>query len=222
MELYIAEVIKNDDMSAFPYPGREGRVQIYVEHMMSDWSENYYPWARPFLGNSNLYGDLHIPEEDSYVWVFCIQEELKQNWFYISYVTFKKKNIIEKVLSFINGKFKLSPSAGGLGLSSSYPDVKLSYFKNGIVVGVSSSESNPEVFIYHPEALISIDKSGNISSKGKKWTHYGDIEIKEGELKVDKEITAMNASDSTKVTLSKHQHISGSPGSLTATPKPGA
>lgn len=184
--LHIAKVIKNDDIAAFPEAGREGRVQIYVEPLMKDWSTEHYPWARPFLGNNDSQGSLDIPEKDSLVWVVYEQEELMKNWFYLSYTSFKKKNIVQKVLTFLNGKFKLSASAGGLGLSSSYPDVKLNYYKNGIVIGVSSSETNPEVFIYHPSAFISIDKSGNIYSKAKEWTHYGDIVVKEGDIEISK------------------------------------
>ena len=75
--LYVAEVIKNDDISAFPNPGREGRVQIYVDAIMEGWGSNYYPWARPFIGNNENYGELNIPEKGSKVWVFCEQEELE-------------------------------------------------------------------------------------------------------------------------------------------------
>lgn len=205
--LHIAKVISNDDLSASS-TGREGRIQIFIESIMSEWKDEHLPWARPFnsgFGGSSDFGILNIPEEDSLVWVFAEKPNNFKNWYYLADVSLKKLNPVKKILTFLTSKFKLPFSTNGLGLSSSYPDVKLTYYKNGIIVGVSNSSSNPEIFIYHPEnAMIVIDKEGKIKSRSSEWTHYGDIIVKEGELKVGKEITWNNDTVATKA--STHQH----------------
>jgi len=218
--LYIAEVYDNNDSL------KEGRIQIYIESFMEGFNISDYPYARPFIkgfgGNTN-YGVLQIPKKSSKVWVFCENPELMSNWFYLADVSLKTLNPFKKILIFLNSTFKLSNTAGGLGLTSSYPNVEVKLYPNGIYTGVSLEEDTPEVFVYHPNgAFISINKQGEISTKGTKWTHYGDIEIKDGELKVDNEITAMNKISANKVTVSKHKHTSSVPGSPTSTPTPGA
>jgi hypothetical protein len=180
--IHVAEVKDDDDIL------KEGRVQIFIENLMSEFDESHLPWARPFhpgFGGSSDYGRLRVPKKGSKVWVFSEKPDLLFNWFYMADVSLKKLNPIEKILTFLNGKFKATPQTGGLGLSSSYPDVDIILYPNGIYTGVSTGD-NPEVFVYHPSALISIDKEGNISTKGTKWTHYGDIVVKEGDFEITK------------------------------------
>lgn len=180
--LHVAEVVDNDDTS------KEGRVQIYIESLMSDFEDSHLPWARPFypgFGGSSDYGRLRIPKKGSKIWVFSERPDLLFNWMYMADVSLKKLNPVQKILQFLNGKFKSTPQTSGLGLSSSYPDVDIVMYPNGIYTGVSTG-NDPEVFVYHPSALISIDKEGNISSKGNKWTHYGDIIVKEGDVEISK------------------------------------
>lgn len=186
---FIAEVIDNEDSL------KEGRVKISVEHLMSDFNESDLPWARPLtnsFGGSNDHGVLRVPKKSSFVWVFCEKPELYHNWFYIGDVSLKKMNPFKKILTFLSGKFKSPPVSGGLGLSSSYPNIDITSYPNGIYIGVSTDEASPEVFVFHPSALISIDTQGNLSSKATKWTHFGDIVVKEGNIEIsegDVEIT---------------------------------
>lgn len=217
--LYIAKVISNDDSET---GSKEGRIQIYIESIMSGWKPEHYPWCRPFtssFGGSNDFGNLNIPEKDSLVWVFAEKPNNYKNWFYLADVSLKKLNPLKKILQFLTGKFKLSFSSKGLGLSSSYPDVKLTYYKNGVVIGVSNSSSNPEIFVYHPEGtILTVNKEGKMFTRSSDWTHYGDLTIKEGELKVGKEITWNNDTVATKA--SSHQHI-GNLGANTSPPVAG-
>lgn len=208
--LHKAKVIENDDSKNTFSVGVEGRIQIFVEPIMKGWNTDDYPWARPFFGEGSMnHGEVNIPEKDDLIWVFCEKPELMKNWYYLSGVSLKKTNVITKVKTFISSKL-----SSVLKLKSSHPDIKLHYYKNGIVVGVSSSDSNPEVFVYHPKnSFIAISSNGDITSKGD-WKHDGNFEA-------TKEVTAMSESEATKVTVSKHQHISSVPGSLTATPTPG-
>lgn len=180
--IHVAEVKDDDDTF------KEGRVQIFIENLMSEFDTSHLPWARPFypgFGGSSDYGRLRVPKKGSKVWVFSEKPDLLFNWFYMADVSLKKLNPIQKILTFLNGKFKATPQTGGLGLSSSYPDVDIILYPNGIYTGVSTG-NDPEVFVYHPSALISIDKEGNISTKGTKWTHYGDIVVKEGDFEITK------------------------------------
>lgn len=220
--LHIAKVISNDDLSSSS-SGREGKIKIFIESIMSEWKDEHLPWARPFtsgFGGSSDFGVLNIPEEDSLVWVFAEKPNNFKNWYYLADVSLKKLNPVQKILTFLTGKFKTSFSAKGLGLSSSYPDVKLTYYKNGVVVGVSNSSSNPEIFIYHPEGtILTVNKEGKMFTRSSEWTHYGDIIVKEGELKVGKEITWNNDTVATKA--STHQHPSAAPGSPSS-PTPGS
>lgn len=217
--LYIAEVYDNNDTL------KEGRVQIYIESLMEGFTITDYPYARPFIngvgGNTN-YGVLQIPRENSKIWVFCENPDLMTNWFYLGDVSLKMLNPFKKILIFLNGIFKLNNTAGGLGLTSSYPDIEVKLYPSGVYVGVSTGD-NAELFVYHPKGtFISINDDGDISTKSSStWTHYGDMIIKDGELKVDKEVTAMNEIEASKVTLSEHIHTSGAPGTPTAKPTPG-
>ena len=56
--------------------------------------------------------------------------------------------------------------ASKVGAESKYPDVKYIYLKNGVSIGVSSDEANPEITVFHPKAYIFIDKNG--------YTYYKD------------------------------------------------
>lgn len=217
--LHIAEVYDNNDTL------KEGRIQIYIESIMEGFTTTHYPYARPFIkgvGGSTDYGILQIPRKNSKVWVFCENPELMTNWFYLADVSLKSLNPFKKIMTFLSTTFSLSNVNGGLGLSSSYPNIEVKLYPNGVYTGVSLG-NDPELFIYHPEGtFISINKDGDINTKSStKWTHYGDVIIKKGELKVDKEVTAMNEIESNKVTLSNHIHISGAPGTPTAIPTKG-
>lgn len=207
--LYLAEVVSNNDINNNISFGQEGRVQIYVESIMKGWSRSHLPWARPFFsGGSKDHGCVNIPEIGDKIWTFCEKDDLKINWYYISGVSLKNINPIKKFIQFLYNKLKLSAPLG-LGLSSEYPDIKFHYYKNGIVIGVSSSNSNPEIFIYHPKGtFIVIDSDGDIVTKGD-WKHYGKLEV-------TNEVTAM--CDTLAVKLSEHKHISSVPGGNTSPP----
>lgn len=240
--LYVAKVISNDDSEL---NSKEARIQIYIESIMSDFKIQHYPWARPFtngFGGSNDFGTLNIPEKDSLVWVFAEKPNNYKNWYYLANISLKKLNPIKKMITFLTGKFKTAFTSEGLGLSSSYPNVKMTYYKNGIVIGVSSDSDNPEIFVYHPQtAMIVIDKDGKMKSRSSEWQHFGDFilkegdmtitkgdliveegdtEITEGELVVGKDVTWNNETTPTKA--STHTHSTTAPGAPTGSPTPGS
>jgi hypothetical protein len=218
---YLAEVIDNDDSLKL------GRVKIFIEHIMVDWNKQLLPWAFQYTsmgGSSSTYGSSFIPEKGSKVWVWFEDDDNFINPFYIDGPTFEELSIHKKYDSI---KSNMSELSGG------YPNNKFIHFANGINIGVCTSNTNKEIWIYHSSnTYINIDNDGKVTIKSNKKLILdfadegleitGDVIIKEGELKVDKEVTAMNETPAAKVTLSMHTHTSGAPGAPTSTPTPGA
>ena len=161
-QLYYATVIDNiyKDMSGVL--SKNGRVQIKVPELHAETQQNYLPWARPFsllTGGGSSQGVSNIPEINSKVWVFFSDGNngAYRKPFYIA----------DGSLDNFNPHTLFSNNiASSIGSASVYPNTKYYYFQNGICIGVDSSTSNPEIFIYHPNASIFIDKTGNITVKG--------------------------------------------------------
>lgn len=212
--LYIAEVKDNDDNNNNFSSGKECRVKIYIQAIMEDYNDDDLPWARPFFGDGNKEGGIiNIPNKGDKIWVFCEDNVLKRNWFYLTGISLKKFNALEK-LKDIEENLKKENKDGGVKLETEYPKLALLYQKNGIVIGISKDDDKPEIFIYQKEKVfISINKDGDIVTSGK-WKHYG-------EFTATKEITAMAEEDSQKVTLSQHVHTSAAPGAPTTNATPG-
>ena len=160
---YIAKVVNNNSMmNVSGVPGQNGSVQIYVEPIMNGWDFDHYPWAYPETagtGGSSDFGTSNIPETDSYVWVWHERKDFK-NWFYGGAVNNSEINPHKLFQTNVQAEIMSQ---------SIYPDAKFFYFKNGICIGVDSSDSNPEFFMYHPEgASLFIDKDAKIYVKGEK------------------------------------------------------
>jgi hypothetical protein len=160
---YIAKVVKNNSLqNTEGIPSQNGSVQIYVEPVMNGWEEEHYPWAFPDTsgtGGSSDFGVSNIPEEDSYVWVWYEREDFK-NWFYGGSVNNNEINP--------HKLFQTNVQAELLS-QSIYPNAKFFYFKNGICMGVDSSDDNPEFFVFHPEgASMFFNKDGKVYLDGVK------------------------------------------------------
>jgi hypothetical protein len=221
VQRYIAEVIDNDD------PDMEGKVQVYIEPFMHGWETDHYPWARAANGNagggSDEYGESNIPETGSLVWVWFENNTFKKHAFYESEVHLKKLHPHTLFME------NVSSEIGSFGV---YPNVKYKYYKNGVCIGVSSSDTFPEIFIYHPEgSYIYFDPFGSIEVESSSTLTIvqggselemddGTITIK-GDLDVEGEVTANTLVPGASVSLSTHNHFSGLPGSKSSPPEPG-
>ena len=145
---YPAKVVENND------PDKKGLVQIRISHLMEDTKDSLLPWARPFNnggGGSTTQGVSFIPEKDSAIIVFFMDDFNYDQCYYIADQYYEDSNIHNKV--------------DDLGLESKYPDVKYIKLKNGITIAMSSSTDTPEIAIHHPSSDILIDKDGNINIK---------------------------------------------------------
>lgn len=157
MELHYAEIMDNNS------PLKNGSVQIRVPYLMDGILSNDLPWALPFdlgTGGSNDCGTSKIPEVGSLVWVFFYDEVYQKKPYYIAGINLENfgphKLFDQEVKSNITG------------WSSSYPDVKYEYYKNGVCIAVSSDVANPEVAIFHPTgSAIFISKLGEITLQTK-------------------------------------------------------
>lgn len=152
--LHIAKVINNNNSD------ENGKVTIYIPYMHKGIKNSLLPEALPFtyfLGGSSSFGVSNIPEKNSYIWVFFEDDILNHNPFYIGNVNNEDTNPHKLFKNEIRSK---------IGSSGNYPDVKFIYAPNGICIGIVTTSSTPEVFIYHPKnSHIFIDSNGNIEIK---------------------------------------------------------
>jgi len=139
---YIAKVINNND------PEKEGKVQIYVEHLMSNFNPSHYPWARQDRAWTS-----DIPETGSYVWVYFTDEQFLKKPYYTNYVNLKGYHYHNSYENNIKSR---------VGSESEYPFVKYIYLPNNVSIAMSSSTSTPEITLYHPSCYIFIDKQGKL------------------------------------------------------------
>lgn len=223
LNTFPAKVIDNDD------PLIKGRVKIRVEHLFVGVKDSDLPWAYPMnsnLGGSAKHGSSFIPEKDSMIWVAIENMDLLDPIFYIS-------SFMWDDLS--NSIFQTFEATDGnkIGLSSQYPDVKFIKLKNGVTVGLSSNDTSPEIFMYHPKGSslkfakdgtitakdslgtvsiviedntirINASSSASIRTKGE-WKHTGDLQVTGNVVAVDK-------ASNTSVNLFNHQHPTSVPG----------
>lgn len=148
-KLHYADVIDNNDSE------KKGRIKIKIPYLHKNTTDDLLPWATQFCiggGGSNEYGKSFIPEKDSKVWIGFYDEPDMQKPFYIADITLSEihpHNLFED-----NVKSEIESS-------SSYPNTKYTYYKNGICIGVDSSEGSPEIFVYHPSgSYFKIDDNG--------------------------------------------------------------
>ena len=222
LNTFPAKVIDNKD------PQLKGRVKIRVKHLFEGVVDNDLPWAYPMIdinGGSATYGTGFIPEKDASIWVAIENMELLDPIFYIS--AFMWDDMSGSIFQQFEAVHGLK-----IGLSSQYPDVKFLRLKNGVTVGLSSSTTTPEIFMYHPTgSSIKFAKDGSIKVKDSlntvsiviqnnkieinadttseirtfgKWRHSGDI-IATGEV--------VARSESTYISLGTHQHPTAATGS---------
>jgi hypothetical protein len=149
-----AKVINNNDTK------KKGRIQIKIEHLHYGIKDSELPWAKQYslaTGGSGTHGKSSIPENNSYVWIgYEDIDELLRQPYYLADVHFSNlhpHNLFENNVK------------SSLGSTATYPNAKYTYYPNGICIGVDSSSSNPEIFLYHPQAFIFIDKTGNVTIK---------------------------------------------------------
>jgi hypothetical protein len=183
-----AKVIDNDDNNATDGI-IAGRIKIQVPHIHGDTDETLLPWAKPmnlFSGGSGTYGKSSTPEIDSWVWVIFDDDIDFLRPFFIADISL---NAMHPHMLFENNiKSKIT------GWSSSYPDVKYSYYKNGICTAVSSNESNPEAAIYHPAgSYIWMNKNGDIEIKAGSVTTEKSVLGETLKTKIEALIDAINA-----------------------------
>jgi len=159
--LHYATVIDNDSQNS-PDAIKNNAIKIRIPYLMNGIIDDNLPWALPFYsstGGSDEHGNSCIPEKNSLVWVFFYDEKLNKNLFYIADINltnFGSASLFED-----NAKSNIT------GFSSSYPDIKFIYLKNGVSIAISSNDSSPEIAIYHPEgAYFFINSSGEIHLKG--------------------------------------------------------
>lgn len=142
-------------------PNKKGRVQIDIpEIFIGKIPDDDLPWAKQDKESSS-----DIPEEGDKVWCYWHDEVNYRNMYYSNKVDLyeyndhkKDSDITDKIPSF----------------ESKYPDIKYNYYKNGIVLGVSSNEDTPEIFIVHPKGShIYINKDGEIDIKSSSTIQIG-------------------------------------------------
>lgn len=214
-KLYYASVIDNN------HTPQDGRVQIKIIEHHENTETSLLPWARPFslsTGGGDKQGVSNIPEVGSNVWIFYSDEDdgIYKKPFYIADGSLDNFN---PYLLF-NSNVKSS-----IDSSAIYPNAKFYYFKNGICLGVDSTNSNPEIFIYHPKASIFINKSGDISIDTKDGnisakTTSGDISLDSGSgmIELKNAITNMNARIVSLIDIIKGLQTFGSPAAHTVLP----
>jgi alcohol dehydrogenase YqhD (iron-dependent ADH family) len=137
MNIWPAKVIDNND------PDKKGKVQIYIEYLMSDVKPSLYPWAfqdREFTS--------FIPENNEMVWVWFEDEINYRNPFYktkLSYKDYQEHN----------------ESIGSL--TGVYPNIKYIKLKNGVAIALNSDAT--ELSIVAGNGEIFIDSTGIITLK---------------------------------------------------------
>lgn len=153
--LHPAKVIKNNDLSDHKDKKAQGRVQIKIDYLMSGFNPDHYPWVRPFSlgsGGSAAFGDSSVPEINSMVWVFFLEEEYLRQGYYIADVQLTDIN----PHTFFTDNVKSAISS-----ASEYPNTKYKSYKNKITTFVDSSDGNPELGFYHPKGTyFLVDKNG--------------------------------------------------------------
>lgn len=148
---YPAKVIDNNDTD------KSGKVKIRIEHLHWGFNDEMLPWAISSslsTGGSNSFGKSNIPEINSYVWVWFEDTDIMLRYpYYNSDLQFESYH--PHVLFDSNIKSKI----GSIG---NYPNIKFTYYKNGICIGVDSS-SNKEIFVYHSTGVyFLINNSGEV------------------------------------------------------------
>jgi hypothetical protein len=150
-----AKVINNNDTK------QKGRIQIKIDHLHFNIPDKELPWAKQSkagTGGSDQHGISFIPEKDSFVWVwFEDTDHFRRRPFYSTDVHFSDFHP--------HGLFDQSVKSA-ISSNGTYPNVKYIYFPNGICIGVDSSPANKEIFIYHPQAYITINNTGDIKIQG--------------------------------------------------------
>ena len=138
MNRYIAKVIDNNNTA------KDGRIQIYIEHMHHDLNKNTYPWAKQDRQFSSF-----IPEIDDLVWVYFLEEKFHRQAYYQNKVTLAEYHQHSETIGSISGQ---------------YPNIKYIKLKNGCSIALNSEEN--EISIFHPNAEIYLNNDGEIHIKG--------------------------------------------------------
>lgn len=162
VKFYIAEVVDNNDLD------QEGKVQVKILGLTDGLTVADYPWIKPanvqLTGGSSDHGKSCIPEIGGMLWVFFADAPYFQKGFYLADLHLNDNNPHTLFQNHVKAQ---------ISSASLYPDTKYIYFENGICIAVDSSDTNPEISIFHPtNSYIFIDKLGKIKVK-----NVQDIEI---------------------------------------------
>jgi len=137
-ELHYSTVIDNVD------PLKAGRIKIKIPYFHKEVEDDLLPWAVQNCvggGGSSTYGKSFIPEIGSQIWCGFLDDRDLKKPFYVADI--QLRDFHPHTLFEDNVKSDLVSS-------SSYPNTKFTYYKNGVCIGVDSSDANPEIFVYHP------------------------------------------------------------------------
>lgn len=173
MKFHYAKVLNNVD------PKFQGRVQVKVEYLMDEFSNDMCPWALPFkfsmggmtLSHSSMpFGSMTPPKKDSMIWIFFADEKNMKHPLFFADVSLPAMNLLHSakvvaaIQAIINTTIALAPPA----LTVTYPDLYYTLYPNGLVVGLSAGDSNADCFVMNINAgsFISMNTTGGINIKG--------------------------------------------------------
>lgn len=168
---YIAEVKDNDDSHTIPPSLKEGKVQIYIEHLMSGVLNPLdLPWAK-----SDREMTSNIPNIGDYIWVWFEDVKYWRNAYYGNKVDLKLLGMHKEFELLIKPKLL----ASGITVTGTYPNVKYQFYPtldalgavikpvtDGMCIGVCSSATTKEIFLFHSTGVfIFIDSLGKVTIK---------------------------------------------------------
>jgi hypothetical protein len=186
IKLYIAEVVDNDDQNSDDGE-KLGRIKVKLLPEMKDLKDSNLPWVRPFfqIGMSSSQFSYSSPEVGDRVWVFYIDEYLKNGYYLWG--------------SFIDGFFDFSTISDELGNiaespDTTYPNLKFFYIPDGSILFWNTDTGDKGVYNSNGSYIfISADGQIYIYSKDQEMKVYNDnlsFELNDdGTYKIDGEGT---------------------------------
>ena len=163
-KVYPAKVVNNND------PKQQGRVQVRIAHVHEKVSDEELPFAYPAnltMGCNDDMGESNIPDIGTNVDIeYKEGDEFRKTPYYTKGISFSDShphNLFEDEVK------------DNLESQGEYPDVKYTYYQNGICIGVDSSKYNPEIFLYHPMGFFHINRKGEIKIKTSEDENYQNV-----------------------------------------------
>lgn len=145
MNKYIGKVIDNN------HPDKDGRVQIYVEHLHHSINKDDYPWFKQEKEFTSF-----LPEINEYVWCWFMEEKFHRQGYFGQKVTLSEYHNHNETIG---------------SITAVYPNVKYIQLANGNAIALSSDSDNAEISIYHKSgAEIYMNNDGEVHIKGSAGT----------------------------------------------------